>query len=158
MSVSIHTHTHTIGDAPWYCQMVILDSLKEIKGGSKYRAYPQLRLDSSLRVQPCVDFILWSVAIAVYPALSLGSFGLMPNDFNSGAVGTALSHSPFYFELELHFLSSGLSFNYTHTKKVFWHCMIKTERMNGMRNHTLSSCSWVDTKRMNGIIRRVGYL
>lgn len=91
--------------------MVILDSLKKIKGRSKQRTYPQLRQDSNLRVQPRVDFILWNVAIAVYRAFSLGSFGLMPNDFNSGAVGTALSHSPFYFELELHLLFSGLSFN-----------------------------------------------
>lgn len=120
--------------------MVILDTLREIRGRSCHYVHTQLKVRQAL----CA-LRLRNVAMAVCPALSLRSLGLTLIISTVTSMKAALSHGPFYFELKLH--SPFQVYLSISQKKVFWHCMMKTEGVNEMQSHSISPCSWVDVKR-----------
>ena len=92
----MHMHTHAHAHAP-YLSMVILDTLREIRGRSCHYVHTQLKVRQAL----CA-LRLRNVAMAVCPALSLRSLGLTLIISTVTSMKAALSHGPFYFELKLH--------------------------------------------------------
>lgn len=137
------THGHV-----WRHTQMIEDTVRKTRGRPRHCVHTQLRWDrpyvlfiSLMWPLLCVQLFLWG-ALAWHVIIS--------------AVVQCCWKQSLVTVLSILNLSCICIFRFVFqlAKKAFQHCIIKIERVNEMQNHAISSYSWVDMKRINGIIRK----